>query len=113
MQPPSRVWVCLVFSLLPRAAAAAEEVNSIGIKLVRIPAGHFRMGNDAPTDPKTLRQFKLLTNGDYDERPVTTSKSRGTSTFGDRSRRTARDFDSTDRPIRRTPRRSWEEAVAF
>ena len=76
MQPPSRVWVCLVFSFLLWTAAIAQDglprnvVNSIGVKLIRVKAGHFRMGNDAPTDPKTLRQFELLTNGDYDERPV-------------------------------------------
>jgi len=45
-------------------------VNSIGIKMIRIPAGKFRMGNDAPTDPKRLGQFAALTNGDYDERPA-------------------------------------------
>ncbi|HWB83199.1 MAG TPA: SUMF1/EgtB/PvdO family nonheme iron enzyme [Bryobacteraceae bacterium] len=54
--------------------AAKEEgssyVNSIGIRMVRIPAGKFRMGNDLPTDPKTLGQDNLFPHGDYDETPV-------------------------------------------
>src|SRR3954454_6148660 len=76
MNLPSRKWVCLAFSVLLRSAALADDgsprqvVNSIGGKLLRGPAGHFRMGNDQPTDPKIFHQFKLLTNGDYDERPV-------------------------------------------
>jgi len=44
-------------------------VNSIGMKMVRIPAGTFMMGNAAAT-PGSLGQFPGLTNGDYDERPI-------------------------------------------
>ena len=45
-------------------------VNSLGMKMIRIPAGTFEMGNGAATDPSKLGQYPGLTNGDYDERPV-------------------------------------------
>jgi formylglycine-generating enzyme required for sulfatase activity len=50
--------------------AARTFENSIGMRMVRIPAGSFQMGNDRATDPKTLKQHHLLTHGDYDEAPV-------------------------------------------
>jgi formylglycine-generating enzyme required for sulfatase activity len=53
-----------------REANRPLYVNSIGIKMIRIPANKFRMGNDAPTDAKQLGQLATLTNGDYDEQPV-------------------------------------------
>jgi len=46
-------------------------VNSLGMKMIRIPRGTFVMGNDSPTHP-SLGQYPRLTNGDYDERPVHT-----------------------------------------
>lgn len=49
---------------------AQEYINSIGIKMVRIPAGTFAMGNLLDTDPAKLGQFEMLTHGDYDEQPV-------------------------------------------
>lgn len=45
-------------------------VNSIGVHMIRIPAGTFSMGSDRPTDPAVFHQFPLLTDGDYDEKPV-------------------------------------------
>lgn len=48
---------------------APSYVNSLGMEMVRIPAGTFTMGNDSPT-PASLGQYPRLTNGDYDERPV-------------------------------------------
>jgi len=53
-----------------REQETSSYVNSIGMKMIRIPAGSFRMGNDQPTDPEALQQFPLLTHGDYDEQPV-------------------------------------------
>jgi formylglycine-generating enzyme required for sulfatase activity len=44
-------------------------VNSLGMKMIRIPAGTFVMGNDSAT-PRSLGQLPRLTNGDYDERPL-------------------------------------------
>src|SRR5207302_9907589 len=73
---PRRIWALVALVGLACVLAITQEssphefVNSIGIKMIRVPAGHFRMGNDLPTDPKLLQQFKLLRNGDYDERPV-------------------------------------------
>jgi formylglycine-generating enzyme required for sulfatase activity len=58
---------------LPAGSQSGGEnsyVNSIGVRMVKIPAGSFRMGNDRPTPPALLGQFELLENGDYDEKPV-------------------------------------------
>ena len=52
------------------SASDAAFTNSISVRMIRVPAGSFRMGNDQPTDPKKLRQFELLQDGDYDEKPV-------------------------------------------
>lgn len=53
-----------------QADGPKEYVNSIGLKMIRIPAGSFRMGNLQPTDPSLLGQLELLRHGDYDEKPV-------------------------------------------
>jgi len=45
-------------------------VNSLGIRMVRIPAGEFRMGSDLETPPEKLGQDPVLPRGDYDEKPV-------------------------------------------
>ncbi len=52
------------------AEPVRERVNSIGVKMVCIPAGSFRMGNDLSTDPTILKQPVVMPRGDYDERPV-------------------------------------------
>jgi formylglycine-generating enzyme required for sulfatase activity len=44
--------------------------NAAGIKMVHIPAGKFRMGSDLATNPDELKQSKLFTSGDFDEKPV-------------------------------------------
>src|ERR1051325_6279638 len=49
---------------------SASFTNSIGMKMIRIPAGKFQMGNDRPTDPAQLKQSKALPDGDFDEKPV-------------------------------------------
>jgi formylglycine-generating enzyme required for sulfatase activity len=51
-------------------AVPASYTNSLGAVMRRIPAGAFRMGNDAATDPQQLKQSLVLPRGDYDERPV-------------------------------------------
>jgi Sulfatase-modifying factor enzyme 1/BNR repeat-like domain len=43
-------------------------VNSVGIKLIKIPAGSFSMGETNKTHPDKIMEY--LTNGDYDEKPV-------------------------------------------
>lgn len=52
------------------AGPPAHYVNSLGMKMIRIPAGVFRMGNLEPTDPGRLSQLALLRDGDYDEKPI-------------------------------------------
>lgn len=49
---------------------APAYVNAEGIRMIRIPAGSFLMGNDSPTDPAILKQSPTIKNGDADERPV-------------------------------------------
>jgi formylglycine-generating enzyme required for sulfatase activity len=54
-------------------AAGAEEpiVNSIGMKLVPIPAGSFTMGQDGPaTDYKFLKHPERCDDADWDEKPA-------------------------------------------
>lgn len=50
-------------------ANGPEYPNSLGMKMIRIPAGHFPMGDDLST-PAKLGQPALFTKGDYDEKPV-------------------------------------------
>ncbi|MBM3934492.1 MAG: formylglycine-generating enzyme family protein [SAR202 cluster bacterium] len=44
--------------------------TSLGIALVDIPAGSFRMGNDQPVQAAALGAHPRMTRGDWDERPV-------------------------------------------
>ncbi len=63
----------LALLALPSGSQGDREVsyvNSIGVRMVRINAGRFWMGNDMATPPATLKQFELLEAGDYDEKPV-------------------------------------------
>jgi formylglycine-generating enzyme required for sulfatase activity len=53
-----------------RDATPPEYKNSAGMKMIRIPAGSFKMGSDRPTDPVELKQNPLFPAGDYDEKPV-------------------------------------------
>jgi formylglycine-generating enzyme required for sulfatase activity len=68
------VAVCATFFALAllkgQGGSAREYRNSVGMKMIRIPAGSFRMGNDRPTDPAKLGQHPLFKDGDYDEKPV-------------------------------------------
>jgi len=48
-----------------------EFTNSIGMKLVRIEPGEFRMGQDSPrADYQTMRHAEQCDDADWDERPV-------------------------------------------
>lgn len=51
-------------------ADPASFVNSLGMKLVRIPAGEFLMGSAEATPAELLGQDPVLPGGDYDEKPV-------------------------------------------
>ena len=62
--------VLLGLATLIRGAKEEEYVTKSGIKMILIPHGRFRMGNDLPTDPAKLLQPKMLLDGDYDEKPV-------------------------------------------
>jgi formylglycine-generating enzyme required for sulfatase activity len=58
------------FSLVARQQSPKQYTNSLGIRMIRIEPGTFRMGNSLPTDPARLGQLELLRDGDYDEKPV-------------------------------------------
>jgi formylglycine-generating enzyme required for sulfatase activity len=66
--------VALLFVLFTYAQssgpAGGSYTNSLGMKMIRVRAGSFRMGNDRPTDPSVLGQPALFPRGDYDERPA-------------------------------------------
>ena len=66
------VWLGMLASgpLRGQSESSREYRNSVGMKMIRVPAGSFRMGNDRATDPTTLGQNALFTEGDYDEKPV-------------------------------------------
>jgi len=62
----SAVW----FTVCAAPADKSAYVNSVGISMLRIPAGTFLMGNRLRTDPRALGQLEVLVDGDYDEKPV-------------------------------------------
>lgn len=51
-------------------AAPSSYTNSVGMKMVRIDPGSFRMGHDAPLDAERLGGPALSPHGDWDERPT-------------------------------------------
>src|SRR5438067_2407936 len=60
----------IVFLLLQGACAEPTKIqNSIGMTLVKVPAGSFFMGN-TNTTPSSLNGPPHLQNGDWDEQPV-------------------------------------------
>jgi len=73
---PRIVWsivICFVVLNVGMAAempSGNEYTNSIGMKLVRIKAGSFAMGNDAAPLSDKLAGRVQFKNGDYDETPV-------------------------------------------
>jgi formylglycine-generating enzyme required for sulfatase activity len=55
-----------------RREPPARIVNSIGMELVRVPAGSFRMGERNTVPPAMREDMPYLTDGDWDEHPVRT-----------------------------------------
>ncbi|MBI4893269.1 MAG: SUMF1/EgtB/PvdO family nonheme iron enzyme [Acidobacteria bacterium] len=64
------IWVGAGLLGAQSGETAGSYTNKLGMKMIRIPAGQFRMGNDRKTDPAVLKQRALFPNGDFDERPV-------------------------------------------
>lgn len=63
--------LALLAATLGTLALADEPfVNSLGMRMVPIPAGSFEMGNANPTPPKTFDVPSHLTRGDWDEHPL-------------------------------------------
>ncbi|MHC4476629.1 MAG: SUMF1/EgtB/PvdO family nonheme iron enzyme [Planctomycetota bacterium] len=62
--------ICLSLAAGSANAGTGEtQTNSIGMEMVSVMPGSFRMGSLNPT-PRTLRGPALLPQGDYDESPV-------------------------------------------
>ena len=57
-------------SVVARPDDQSPHVNSLGMRMVPVPAGTFLMGNTKKTDPAALGQLEVLTDGDYDEKPA-------------------------------------------
>ena len=57
-------------SAVSRSEPPSSTVNSIGMKMVRIEPGSFRMGHDGPVPAERLGGPALFPRGDWDERPV-------------------------------------------
>jgi len=61
----------VVLSLMVRAIGASDDVNSLGMKLVRIEPGSFRMGQDGPVaDYRMNKHPARCDDADWDERPA-------------------------------------------
>lgn len=45
-------------------------INSLGMRLIRVPSGSFKMGESSPTPSHRFGQPEYLLQGDWDERPV-------------------------------------------
>lgn len=52
------------------AAPAEPFLNTVGMRMLPIEPGKFRMGEANPTPPATFKIAAYLTNGDWDEHPV-------------------------------------------
>jgi len=67
----SRKALAVAFALFPPLLAAAPAdlpaiyTKSLGVRMLRIQAGKFRMGNEGPTDPDRLKQSPVLPARDY------------------------------------------------
>ena len=63
--------LALSFALLASLHAAEPITNSIGMKLVRIEAGSFTMGQDGPSaDYKMVKHPAKFDDADWDEKPA-------------------------------------------
>ena len=60
----------LSITLVSVALANEPFVNSIGMRMLPVPAGKFRMGETNPTPAKQFDVPIYLTRGDWDEHPV-------------------------------------------
>src|SRR5690349_17831180 len=61
----------LTFSFLAVAlCAAAQQTNSIGMKMMPVEAGEFSMGASTTALPKELAPKPYLQFGDFDEKPA-------------------------------------------
>lgn len=63
------LWLAIASWLLTRLSAAEVLTNSLGMRLVPIPAGQFRMGETRPTPPDQFQVAPYLRFGDWDEHP--------------------------------------------
>jgi hypothetical protein len=68
MNTPHR-WLALVSSLLTSLGTAEPVTDSLGLRLVPVPAGTFRMGETRPTPADTFKVASYLKQGDWDEHP--------------------------------------------
>ena len=71
MSPCLRVAVLAVFAVANAAAQQIDaQTNSIGMRLVRVEAGSFRMGFSGTPVPADLYTQAYRKNGDFDEKPA-------------------------------------------
>jgi hypothetical protein len=110
--------------LADKSAASASNSgdhykNSLGMTMVRIPAGSFSMGNDSRTDPQQLGQYEKLQDGDYDEHPSHTATishdfyMSETEVTDEAYREFRQDYEDSSQFAPYATGISWEEANAF
>ncbi|HRE05909.1 MAG TPA: SUMF1/EgtB/PvdO family nonheme iron enzyme, partial [Opitutaceae bacterium] len=68
MNTPHR-WLALLPWLLAPLCSAEPLAQSLGLRLLPVPAGTFRMGETRPTPPDTYQVASYLKQGDWDEHP--------------------------------------------
>jgi formylglycine-generating enzyme required for sulfatase activity len=128
------VWLVILGCLLgvdrrtDGAESIQEETNSIGMRLLEIPAGEFRMGNlqeEFPSglvdlmDQQVPRGEKVMIHGDWDERPIhpvtisTPFKMSETEVTIEQYKRFRPEYSGEDAHAPYATGASWEDAMAF
>src|SRR5215203_2812133 len=73
-RPSRSVFATVLFGLILQAPALAQSpagfTNSLGMRMVPIRPGTFRMGEARPTLKSVFGQAEYLVRGDWDEQPV-------------------------------------------
>jgi formylglycine-generating enzyme required for sulfatase activity len=67
---PALLLATFLIAFARQDKAPGRFENSLHMRMIRVPAGSFAMGNTRHTDPNMLGQSELFENGDYDEKPV-------------------------------------------
>lgn len=120
MKTPLRLLVAALSAVALRAAESpAAFTNSLGMRLVPIASGKFRMGETQATPTKVFGQAAYLARGDWDEHPVHEVAITQPFFIADEEVTSAQfrafraDFRGAEEFAPHASGVSWDEAVAF